>query len=59
MNINKTTGMIEIDCRKCTNVKNDACILYGNNAKLAVEKCAKDLFIAYNQKQEEGEADDE
>jgi len=34
--------MIEVDCRKCKNLGNDECLIYGKNADKAVEMCAKD-----------------
>lgn len=40
--------MIEVDCRKCQNLKADksGCI-FGNDAKKAVKKCAAHNFIFY------------
>ena len=40
--------MIEVDCRKCKNLGNDECLIYGKaDADEAVEKCAKDRFKNY------------
>lgn len=39
--------MIEVDCRKCKNLGNDECLIYGKNADKAVEMCAKDRFKNY------------
>lgn len=38
---------IEIDYRKCANFENNSCRLYGKNANIAVEKCAKNGFKGY------------
>lgn len=42
---------IEIDCRKCANCENNSCRLYGKNANIAVEKCAKNGFKGYWKKE--------
>lgn len=47
MNISKTKGTIEVDCRKCVNLQNDSCIPYGNDPNVAVKRCADDCFFAY------------
>lgn len=41
--------MIEIDCRKCTNLaeSRDGCKLYGNDAKQAATACRRDGFKNY------------
>jgi hypothetical protein len=43
--------MIEIDCRKCTNLTEscDGCKLYGNDVKKAVDACCRDGFKNYHQ----------
>ena len=38
---------LEIDCRRCINVGENRCILYGNNPKMAIESCAADKFKNY------------
>ena len=39
--------MIEVDCRKCKNLGNDECKIYGKDADVAVDRCAKDSFKNY------------
>lgn len=39
--------MKEVDCRKCDKCTGKSCKCYGNNATIAVEKCAKDNFKNY------------
>lgn len=38
---------IRVDCRKCKNVGNDCCKIYGSNAGIAVRACASDCFRNY------------
>ena len=47
MDISKIKGTIEVDCRKCVNLKTDGCIPYGEDANIAVQKCSEDCFSAY------------
>ena len=47
--------MIEVDCRKCKNLGNDECLIYGKDADEAVEKCAKDRFKNYKKEDEDDE----
>ena len=39
--------MIEVDCRKCENLSNEGCSLYGSDADIAVTKCAENCFANY------------
>ncbi len=39
--------MIEVDCRKCKNLSDNECSLYGNDANVAVAKCAENCFANY------------
>lgn len=39
--------MIEVDCKKCKNLSDDGCSLYGNDADIAVIKCAENCFANY------------
>lgn len=41
--------MIEIDCRKCENLRptGDGCQLYGNDPKTATAACRSDMFMNY------------
>lgn len=39
--------MIEVDCRKCENLSDDGCSLYGSDADIAVKKCAENCFANY------------
>lgn len=41
-------AMIEVDCRKCKNLGNDECTIYGKDADKAVDLCAKDGFKNYD-----------
>ena len=47
MDVSKVKGTIEVDCRKCEKLKDNGCSIYGNDADMAVEKCAKDCFREY------------
>lgn len=44
--------MVEIDCRKCTNLTTtgDSCTLYGSDPKKACAACRRDLFMNYHPK---------
>lgn len=44
--------MIEVDCRKCKNCTGYSCKVYGNNADVAVKKCANDNFNNYKELKE-------
>lgn len=39
--------MLEIDCRKCTNLGEDRCLKYGPDCVRAVKTCAADGFKNY------------
>ncbi len=39
--------MIEVDCRKCKNLSDNGCSLYGNDADIAVARCAENCFANY------------
>lgn len=39
--------VIEVDCRKCVNLGDNGCIPYGNDANVAVKKCAGEGFSCY------------
>lgn len=52
---NREAKMIEVDCRKCKNLGNDECLIYGKDADEAVEKCAKDRFKNYKKEDEDDE----
>ena len=42
---------LEIDCRRCINVGENRCILYGSDPKKAIEACAADKFKNYEIKE--------
>ena len=42
--------MIEVDCRKCVNLSQNGCSLYGNDSEVAVAKCAENCFSNYCEK---------
>ena len=39
--------MIEVDCRKCKNLSDNGCSLYGNDADVAVARCTENCFANY------------
>ena len=39
--------MKRVDCRKCKKCNGTSCKVYGNNAEIAVLKCADDIFANY------------
>lgn len=44
--------MIEVYCKECINLSDDGCIPFGNDANIAVKKCAEDGFRNYVTKSE-------
>ena len=42
--------MIEVECLKCENCTGYSCKQYGNDADIAVQKCADDNFKNYRVK---------
>ena len=46
--------MIEVDCRKCVNLSQNGCSLYGNDADVAVARCAENCFSNYCVEQPKG-----
>ena len=47
--------MIEVDCRKCVNLSQNGCSLYGNDADVAVARCAENCFFNYCVEQPKGD----